>query len=149
MTYAAIQTAAVEIVVRSSADQRPLAGARVRLDAEPASLGNLGMVGTFRLPPAGREVTAVGSLRVEANTRDSGAASFGRLPYGRYRALIAPPAGMSDAATTVAMIDVRAATVSAAVTLARPVKLTGRLLPVSLSAGLKLLAIETEGPQPR
>ena len=55
---------------------------------------------------------------------------------------------MADAATTVATIEVQAAAAPATVTLARPVKLTGKLLPPSLSAGLKLLAIEADGPTP-
>ena len=148
LTYAALDTAAVEVSVRSSDGQRPVPGARVRLDADPTSLGNMGVVGSFRLPPDDREVPAVGALRVEATTGATGAASFARLPVGRYRALVAPPAEMTDAATTVATVEVRAAMAPATVTLARPVKLTGRLLPAALAAGLKLLAIEADGPNP-
>jgi hypothetical protein len=153
LTYAAIQTAAVDVMIRSSDGQRPVAGARVRLEAEPASLGtmgNPGIVGSFRLPPDDREVPAVGALRAEAVTLDTGAASFGRLPVGRYRALVAPPARMTDVATTVTTIEVRAATATATatITLVRPVKLTGRLLPAAQWRELKLLAIEADGPSP-
>jgi hypothetical protein len=144
LTYAALQTGAVEVTVRSSDGQRAVAGALVRLDADSASLGP---VGSFRLGD-GPEVAAVGAMRVEAKTATAGTVSFARLPYGRYRALIAPPAGMADAATTVATIEIKAAATPATVTLASPVKLTGKLLPPSLSAGLKLLAIEADGPTP-
>ena len=135
------------MAIRSSDGQRPVEGARVRLDADPASLG---AIGSFRLPPDDREVPAAGALRVEATTKATGAASFGRLPFGRYRALVAPPAGMADAATTVATIEVRAGMAPPAINLVRPVKLTGRLLSTGplLTAGLKLLAIETDGPSP-
>ena len=150
LTYAAIQTAAVEVAIRSSDGQRPVIDARVRLDAEPATLGNMGVVGSFRLPPDDREVPAIGTLRTEATTGANGAARFARLPFGRYRALVAPPAGMADAATTVATIEVRAAMAPPTITLVRPVKLTGRLLsmPPLSPAGLKLLAIEADGPSP-
>jgi hypothetical protein len=145
LTYAAIGMVAAELPVRTTDGQRPVAGARVRLDAAPASLGT---VGTFRLSPDGREVAAVGALRIEATTGPTGIASFPRLPAGRYRALIVPPAGMADAASTMTTVEVRAGAALAPVALVRPVKLSGRLLPVTLSAGLKLLAIEADGPSP-
>ena len=143
LTYAAIDSGSVAIDVRSSDGQR-VSGARVRLDADPASLG---AIGSFRLGD-GPEIAAVGALRAEARTDSAGSASLARLPYGRYRALITPPATVTDAATTVATIEVKAAATPVTVTLARPVKLTGRLLPTALSAGLKLLAIESDGASP-
>ena len=131
------------VTVQGPAGGAALAGVRVQLESESGALPD---VGTFRLD-GGARIPAAGVVRRVRTTDASGVATFEALPRTRYRAVLVPPDDApGDPAITLTELDVGAveAPVNArTVTLGSRSRLTGRLLPAAMSAGLVVKAVDT------
>jgi hypothetical protein len=120
-------------------------GASVRVEAE-AELADVGVF-DVELPTGPRSITAVGSLRLDGKTDTGGVAVFPAVAAGRYRVTVAPPPGATGAASLQTTVTAGAAGPHR-LTLPLPVTLRGQLSPVSLTAGLRVLAIDEASMAP-
>ena len=116
---------------------------RVQLESEPGALPD---VGGFSLG-GGARIAAAGIVRRVRTTDASGAATFEALPRARYRAVLVPPDDApGDPAITLAELDmgaVEAAVNARTVVLGRRSRLTGRLSPQGMAAGLVVKAVDS------
>jgi hypothetical protein len=146
--WATFDTSALDLTVRKSDDTAVAGPVRVRLES---AAGSLPRAGTLTIDKQFK-LTATGFVQRDATSDTRGAVSFADLPRGTYTATLTPLDG-SAAITTVA-IDLTApqARVAQNVRLARKITFSGKLQPVSLTAGATLLALDDRadptGPTP-
>jgi len=89
------------------------------------------------------KLSASGIVRVDATTGTTGLARFSAVPVGSYTVTIVPPDGMSGLAMpTRASVVVAAGGLSSTLSLAAPVMLSGRLLPVAATAHMRVVAVD-------
>jgi hypothetical protein len=138
-----LPSARVDVAVTEPGGQPTTRPVRVRIEAEPGALPDVGSLQFGSDGPA----TATGFLRMDATTGAGGVASFVGVPVGRYHAYAVPPAEATDVAVTVGRIDAGAAQPQR-IALARPVQVSGRVLPATLSAGLRIIALDTDSGSP-
>jgi hypothetical protein len=99
------------------------------------------MMGTDGVPVI--KLSASGIVRVDATTGTTGLARFSAVPVGTYTVTIVPPDGMSALAMpTRASVVVAAGGLSSTLSLAAPVVLSGRLLPVAETARMRVVALD-------
>jgi hypothetical protein len=130
--------ARLDVTVTEPNGQPTARGIRLRIQAEPGSLPDVGtaLVGAQAL-------RASGFLRVDRSTGPGGIATFA-VPAGRYQAIAVPPVGSTDLAITTALIEAGTGQPQR-ITLVRPVVIAGSVLPAGLSSGLQVVAIDAEG----
>ena len=137
-----LPTARLDVAVTEPGGQPATRPVRVRIESEPGALPD---VGTFQVETS--TLGATGYLRMDADTAANGVATFTAVPIGRYHAYAVPPAEATDVAVTAGLVEAGAAQPQR-IALARPVRISGRLLPVNLSAGLRLVALDTDSGSP-
>jgi hypothetical protein len=143
-TYSTPAPGQLDLTVQGAGGGGPAANVRVLLESEPDSLTT---VGTFR--SGHLEIQASGTVRRVGNTNAAGLASFPALPRARYRATLVPPedAPGDAAVTTVVDLDLTAGsptTVTRTAVLGRRTRLTGRLTPATVAAGLVVKAVDAD-----
>jgi hypothetical protein len=100
------------------------------------------MMGTGGAGPV-IKLSASGIVRVDATTGTTGLARFSAVPVGSYTVTIVPPDGMSGLAMpTRTSVVVAAGGLSSTLSLAGPVVLSGRLLPVDQTAHMRVVAVD-------
>jgi hypothetical protein len=142
--WKALPSGRLDVAVVEPGGQPTIRRVRVRIEAEPGQLRDVGVFQTN----LGDAVVASGFLRREAFTDGGGIASFNSVPAGRYRVFAIPPAEAVDVALTAASVMVAGGQTSPRITLARPVPVTGKLAPATLTAGLRVVALDTEDNAP-
>jgi hypothetical protein len=167
LLWAPTSTVPVTIHVRSTDGAADVPGAWVRLEspqelpgvatvsirgsAAAVAAAATSMLASATTPPrtmAGTDATPVlklsasGIVRVDATTGTTGLARFSAVPVGSYTVTIIPPDGSGLAMPTRASVVVAAGGLSSTLSLAAPVALSGRLLPVAGTAHMRVVALE-------
>lgn len=128
------------VVVRGTDGTAPVAGARVRVETE---MGAIPRAGTLRV--TGLQTTtlvASASVRLDVTTDATGRAMFPDLPVTvtPYKVTVVPPSSLAEAAITVQRVTLTSAGLTATVPLVRHLVLTGNLLPVGMTKGVRIVA---------
>jgi hypothetical protein len=142
--WKALPSGRLDVVVVEPGGQPTIRRVRVRIESEA---GQLPDVGTFQTN-LGDAFVASGFLRREAYTEAGGIASFNSVPAGRYRVFAIPGAEAVDVALTAASVTMPGGQASPRITLARPVPVIGKLTPPAMTAGLRVVALDTEDNAP-
>jgi hypothetical protein len=140
-TYDAIPAVQLNLTVQGAGGGASAPNVKVLLESEPDVLA-LASVGSFR--SGGVELPASGTVRRVRTTNAAGLATFEALPRARYRATLVPPedAPGDAAVTTVTDLDLVAAATTRTAVLGRRTRLSGRLTPSTLAAGLLVKAVD-------
>jgi hypothetical protein len=137
-----LPTARLDIAVTEPGGQPASRPVRVRIESEPGALPD---VGTFQFEST--TLGATGYLRLDVDAAANGVATFTGVPIGRYHVYAVPPLESTDVAVTEGRVEVGTAEPQR-IALARPVRISGRVLPVNLSAGLRIIALDTDSGSP-
>jgi hypothetical protein len=141
--WRALPSARLDLAVLEPGGQATSRPVRVRIEAVAGSLPDVGSL----LIGASAPVPASGFLRLESMTGAGGVASFAGVPSGRYLAIAIPPDGATGLAVTSALVEAGSAQTQR-IALTRPVTVSGKVFPAVLSAGLRVIALDTETHSP-
>ncbi|MEP6653914.1 MAG: hypothetical protein ABJA82_11170 [Myxococcales bacterium] len=126
------------VVVRSIDGTQPVAGARVRVESEVDAIPR---AGTLRVTGLQTTTLVAGAeVRLDETTDATGRAMFPNLPVTAYKITVVPPSSIPDAAITVQRVTLATAGLTATVPLARHLVLTGTLLPIGMTKGVRIVA---------
>src|SRR5450432_2743926 len=140
MTWGTFQRAPFSIAVKASTGNAPVVGCRVRVESKAElAAGTLMVSGASSGSPT-TSLMARGSVRIDVITDPSGLASFPSLPLGAYQVTVVPPASLPDAALTTTSVSLTAAGFAGTIPLARHVRLSGTLLPLATTIGMRVIA---------
>ncbi len=135
------------VTVKTSDGSAPVAGCRVHVESEEASIfPDVGLLTVFGTPPT--TIVATGPVRAEVVTDAAGLARFPNLPNGTswgYKITVVPPETLPDAALTTADVVLSGTGSAMTIPLGRRVTLTGTLLPKSATTGVRVIARDQSG----
>jgi hypothetical protein len=137
VSWAAVNMVPVSLDLRTPDGQSAASGVWVRLES-PVDLPGAAVV-SIQSPSQGAvDVSAPGRVRVDATSDASGHVQFS-VPVGSYTLTLVPGSD-SGAATLTQSLDVASAGISRVLTTVVPVTLSGALLPLGMSVGVRIFA---------
>lgn len=142
--WARVSRSALSLTV-SSTTGVPVEGARVRVESADEIQG-VAKVNVYLGDAPQQELTASGSVRLDAVTNAVGVAAFPAVPTGTYRVIAAPPTGSTAGVLTTTTLTKTAAAQSVPISFVAAVTLTGTLAPATpatVVAGARVYARDT------